>query len=628
MCGILGTMRNDGAVEQTEFERMLATLSARGPDGSHSRILEGGRVALGHNRLSIIDLSDAAAEPMPNEDGTVWLTFNGEIYNFRALRERLQAAGHRFRSRSDSEVIIHAYEEWGDRCVDRLGGIFAFAIYDSRNRRLLLARDHLGVKPLYYRADADGIAFASQPRALLAQPGFTPRLDLEAFRYYLAYGYVPGEHCAFDTIRKLPAGCRYVYEAGAGRMERYWRLEYRPEILSEPEAVERVKETLGEVVRRQTVSDVPIGVFLSGGVDSSLVSAIVARSTDTPVKSFTIGFEQPEQDERPFARIAATAIGTVHHEKVLDVGDIPGMIINHLEIYDEPFYDTSGFSTYMVSRLAREQGVKVILSGDGGDELFAGYRRYDAYASRLAPAAAGASIGRRLLSMVRRPQIVDPVSAYFEQIGFFGGPAQEEILGPGVARPSWRHLRPLEESYPEGAQGVVGAQVMDLNTYLVDDILTKVDRASMACGLEVRVPLLDRDLVELAFRIGSDITYARNERKGLLKRAVADLLPAEILTTRKRGFSVPLKLWVSDAFRRTAKKLLLEGSLVSRGVLRPEGLGRVIEVGKRRQAWLLLSAELWARRWLEGRSPADLRSALLPDRSTAGLSATRAAGGP
>lgn len=609
MCGILGQIRQDGRVDEPEFTRMLDTLSTRGPDGTGTKFLDGGRVALGHKRLSIIDLSESGAEPMPNEDGTVWLTFNGEIYNYLSLRDELTSTGHRFRSKTDSEVILHAYEQWGDDCVHRLRGIFAFGIWDGGNRRLLLARDHMGVKPLYYWPHGEGIIFASQPKAILASSRFESRLSPRGFSLYLAYGYVPGELSAYDGIAKIPAGGRYVWEQGRGRVQRYWHLEHRPEIESSEEAIARVREKISEAVRLQMVSDVPIGVFLSGGIDSSAVSAIVSSSSDETIRSFTIGFEDPERDERPFARLAADRFGTEHHESVLDTGRIADIITEHVDIYDEPFYDTSGFSTYMVSDLARRHDIKVILSGDGGDELFAGYRRYDWFLRRMAEERNPSSLMKRVRRWVRSEEGGDPVSIYFDQTGFFPAGRQRSILGSRSREEIEDHLAPLAGAYESGREDIAAAQIMDLNTYLVDDILAKVDRASMACGLEVRVPLLDLELVELAFTVASHVTYRNSERKWLLKRAASEWVPEEILTGRKRGFGVQLKLWMSEEMRDAAWKMMADGSLVSRGVLDPDGVRRTIARGKRREVWLLLAAELWARRWIEGEDRLGIKDA-------------------
>lgn len=589
MCGILGELRYGGRVDDEAFAAMLDTLAARGPDAAGHERLAGGRVALGHRRLAIIDLSDAAAQPIANEDGSIWLTFNGEIYNFRRLREHLERRGHRFRSGGDSEVIIHAYEEWGDDCVERLRGIFAFGIWDGPRRRMLLARDRLGVKPLYTWAHPGGLVFASQPRAILKHPDFRPQLDLRAFQHYLAQRYVPWDLSIYKGMAKLPPGQMLVAEDGQLHTRTWWEPRYDPVVRDPEEAEELIRFRLEDAVRSQLVSDVPVGLFLSGGIDSSTVGALAGSSTREPLASFTIGFEEEETDERRYARLASDALGTQHHEEVLSLEAAVELLPTFVELYDEPFYDHSGLPTFAVSRLAQRHGTKVVLSGDGADELFAGYLWYESPAQVR-------SFRRRGMARLRR-RGPDPVALHFRRTGHLGSKAQAELL---LEAPEFDALAHRRRFFPPGLPPVTGLQLLDLRTFLVDDVLTKVDHASMACGVEVRVPFLDHELVEAAFSIDSRVIFAGGERKALLKRTASAWLPDEVLTARKQGFGAPLGPWMRAGLSHLARRALPDGSLVGRGVLDGSAVPGFLESARPKDVWLLLVAELWARRWLDG----------------------------
>ena len=593
MCGILGEIRDADPVDRRAFARMLATLRSRGPDGEGMEFLRDGRVALGHTRLAIIDLSEAGRQPLANEDESIWTVVNGEIYNYRQLRAQLEKAGHRFRSSCDSEVVLHAYEQWGDSCVHRLRGIFAFGLWDGRRERLLLVRDRLGVKPLYYQPMPGGLVFASQARALLAHPGVRGEIDLPALQHYLAYRYVPGAMAIYEGMRKLPAAHRLVYEHGKVRVDQWWEPVYRPELNDASTAEGRVAEAITEAVELELTSDVPVGIFLSGGIDSSTVAAIAAR-LGQPLPSFTLGFEEPSADERPYARLATEAIGGRSHEAVFKLDDALATIPTFISVYDEPFFDQSGLPTHRVSALARSHDIKVILSGDGGDELFAGYKWYDRF-------LANPQQGRftRVLDRFVGPR--DSIARYFSLMGYLDGAEQARLLR---GNDGFDHLALLRRHFRSELPPVTALQWMDLHTFLVDDILTKVDHASMANGVEVRVPLLDYRLVETTFSVASDVLFAGGERKALLKNAVRDWLPEEILTARKKGFSVPLGAWMERGLHDIAARLVRDGSLVTRGVFRPEGAQEILERRHPRLTWLLFVAELWARHWIE-RAPVE-----------------------
>jgi len=594
MCGIAGEISDARPVDPGAFAGMVEALAARGPDGAGVRMLREGRAALGHRRLAIIDLSEQAAQPMANETGTVWIVANGEIYNYRELAKELAEAGHVFRSQCDSEVALHAYEEWGDACVERLDGIFAFAVYDAYRDRLLLVRDRLGVKPLYYWDAGRRFVFASQPRAILQHPDFRARVDPEALQHYLAYRYVPSPLSIYAGVRKLPAGHLLVRERGRVRVERWWRARYRPEIRDPREAACAVRERIAAAVRRQLVSDVPVGVFLSGGIDSSAVAAAATAASPAPLPAFTLGFEDAESDERAYARLTAGHLHLRAHEAVLSDEAIAARTGAMAELYDEPFFDDSGIATFAVSDLARRGGVRVILSGDGGDELFAGYRWYER--ALRDPLRAPWRRAWRWL----RGRGEDEAAAYFRHMGYLGAAAQTRLLGRAPERDP---VDPLRALLRPDLPPITRLQLLDLETFLVDDVLLKVDHASMACGVEVRVPLLDHALVETVFSIDAGVLYAGGERKALLKRAVAPWLPPEVLTGRKQGFGVQVARRLGPELPGRAVVWLAEGSLVSRGLLSADGVRDTLGGAGLARTWLLLSAELWARRWLENERP-------------------------
>ncbi len=593
MCGILGQIESQHAIEPAAFARMLATLAARGPDGEGTRVLGEGRVALGHRRLAIVDLSANAAQPMSNEDGTLWLTFNGEIYNFRELRKQLEAAGHAFRSQGDSEVILHAYEEWGDDCVLRLRGIFAFGLWDDRRERLLLVRDRLGVKPLYYWAHAEGLVFASQPRAILEHPRFRREVDVRALHHYLVYRYIPDDLTIWAGMNKLPAAHRLVLDRRGLRRERYWEPRYAPVARSAADAARLIRWKFEEAVRMQLMSDVPVGVFLSGGIDSSTTAAVASRALERSLPSFTIGFDDEEADERDYARRTSAFLGTQAHEEVLTLGAAIRLLPDFVALHDEPFFDHSSLPTLAVSRMARREGVPVILSGDGADELFAGYRWYQVEATRRA------SAWRRLVGR-RRGAARDLLAAHLAHVSPLEGVSAAELLRDA---PPFDPLALFRRFDRPSAPAVTRLQLIDLQTFLVDDVLLKVDHASMACGVEVRVPFLDHELVETAFSIESQVLFAEGERKALLKRAAASWLPPEILTDRKKGFSAPLDAWMRQGLYERAAALLPDGVLISRGLLDPGAVAKLLASGRPPATWLLFAAELWARHWLEPASP-------------------------
>lgn len=612
MCGILGTVGRPPAAET--FDRMLDTLAHRGPDGRGVRALDGGGVMLGHRRLAIIDLSSDGAQPIGNEDGSVWLTYNGEIYNYRALREELERLGHRFRSRTDSEVIVHAWEEWGAACVARLRGIFAFGLWDERAKTLFLARDPLGVKPLCYARYAGRFAFASQPKAILADPDFPRAVDPHGLRDFLAFGYLPHARSAFAGMARLPAGHVATLRDGALELRRYWQIECGDSLRDPREALERLQAGLAGAVRAQLVSDVPVGCFLSGGIDSSLLVAL-ARPHLAELRSFTVGFEEAESDERGFARVVARHFGTRHVESVVGHHDLRRRLYEMQEHFDEPFDPTAPIPFLEVARLARQHGTFVALGGDGADELFAGYLRYDDFDR---PAWLGQGLAGRLWRDLRRRGLLGPrrsaagdLARYFRYEGCLDAEGQRAVLDAGLlGRLEDDHEAVLRRFHRPELPAVTAAQYLDANLFLVDQVLCKVDRASMAHGVEVRVPFLDPEVVALAFQVPLALHYRRGERKALLKQIAARHLPAEVVTPRKKGFSSPLLKWFDAGHAPWLRGLAENGLLVQQGLLRPDWPQRLTAspalqgAPGTRALWLILAAELWARRWIGGALPA------------------------
>jgi asparagine synthase (glutamine-hydrolysing) len=619
MCGIIGQINLDKPVDRNIFIGMCNALAHRGPDGEGQEYFQRDFIALGHRRLSIIDLTNAGTQPMANEDQTVWVIFNGEIYNFQILRKVLEEKGHHFNSHSDTEVILHSYEEWGIECVKRFRGIFAFGLWDDKKRELFLARDHLGVKPLYYFYNNKTLIFASEIKAIILNPSIARCLRYDAVCDYLSYGYVPFDKSILENIWKLPAGHYLLFSKKKIMVEKYWDFKYTGEITDEEEAKEQLLGSLKDAVKCQLVSDVPLGVFLSGGIDSSAITALMASARPEKINTFTIGFDQERLNEIPYAKRVAGLFNTDHNEQIVTYDIALDTLKSFVDIYDEPFYDSSGIPTYIVSAMARKK-VKVILAGDGGDEIFAGYKRYNqivkvsgfglpqAFQKMLARllwyplnwAGQWSSTASETANLLNQ-ETIGLIPNYFQQIGFLDFFTQKSILSHQVGQslpddPYWLIRKFWQDSYPT----VTKTQYLDIKTYLVDDILTKVDRASMANSLEVRVPLLDYRLVELAFRISSQLQFARNERKHIFKKTLRRLLPEDVLTTRKKGFSVPMREWIGQGLRTQAEQLIKNGSLVSRSIMNPDQILGFISVAPAEQVWLILSLELWSRRWLDG----------------------------
>lgn len=578
MCGIVGIIQQSD-VDSKALKAMCNSIAHRGPDGTDTKIWRDHGVGLGHRRLSIIDLSAAGRNPMCNEDGTVWIVFNGEIYNYQQLRIELEAAGHIFRTHTDTEVIIHAYEEWGDEHITRLRGMFAYAVYDRRftarneadNFRILLVRDRLGIKPLFYYTDNNTLMFASELKAIVGYPGIDLSEDITALFDYLTYRYIPTPKTPYKNICRLPAGHFLSFTSSEWRIEEYWdvRLDAHSPAQSLDQAIELTRHLLTEAVRLHMVSDVPVGAFLSGGVDSSAVVALMAQEQTQAVKTYSIGFDVAEHSETKYAQLVSNLFNTDHSERIVSAESLRDALPRMVELYDEPFADSSAMPTLRVSALACEN-VKVVLSGDGGDEVFGGYNWYSTWLSRrkfdfiplptrqlfssgLSKVWPANGRGRLWISDLN----LAPLEQYARMMEFFSRQEKRQMLSPDFTSmfkdyDDYWHFR---RYWNEDADPMTRMQYLDLKTYLPDDILTKVDRASMAMSLEVRPPLLDHVLVENIFALPAHLRVPGNTKKFLLKKAVEDILPEQILSRPKKGFSSPLKHWVGSEEQWMQNKL-------------------------------------------------------------------------
>lgn len=623
MCGIAGiyNFRNHEAVDRGLLKSMTDTLVHRGPD--EEGLFLSGPVGLGHRRLSIIDLA-SGQQPMANEDKTVWVAFNGEIYDFAALRADLVGKGHVFQNRSDTEVIVHLYEELGEKCLEKLRGMFAIAIWDERKQKLILARDRVGKKPLYYYYDGSRVVFASEIKAILEAPGVTRDVDLQAFSDYLSFLYIPAPKSIFKNLFKVLPG-HYVTVTPSGLSEsEYWDISFaETDNYSEAEWRERILDVYREAVRLRLVSEVPLGAFLSGGVDSSSVVALMDGAMDKPVITSSIGFEETEFNELPYAREMAAKFHTDHHEQIVRA-DAVSVVEKLSWHYDEPFADSSAVPTYYVSQIAR-QHVTVALSGDGGDEHFAGYRRYqfdqrENWLRERLPASVRRPMFGALASLYPKadwaPRFLRGkstfeslarchIDGYFHSVSACRPVVKAELLHPDVTRQlaGYDSLDVLRHYYDKADSDdpLSRIQYVDIKTYLTDDILAKVDRASMANSLEVRAPILDHKLMELVARIPSRLKLRGGEGKYIFKRALEAYLPQNILYRKKMGFAVPLARWFRKELSEMARATIFDppddGYLNRRTLqkLWSEHQGGMRD--RSTELWVVLMFRLWQRQF-------------------------------
>lgn len=645
MCGIAGFVQFDGRVDRAEaserLTRMAGVLRHRGPDDRGA--WTDASCGLAHARLAVIDITSAGHQPMATADQRYWIVFNGEIYNFQELREELEASGTTFRSHSDTEVILEGYRAWGDGVIDRLRGMFAFALWDSAQQRLLLARDRLGKKPLFWARVGGALVFGSELKALVAWPGLDRTIDHTAIHQYLTYQYIPAPRSIFSAVRKLQAAHKLVVERTNGAWQvrepvRYWRLpvpsRLSPSRFDPVEQQHRLVELLKESVRLRMISDVPLGAFLSGGVDSSAVVAMMAQLSSQPVRTFSIGSPHAEYDETQYARMVAQRYGTDHHELVLEpkAAEVLPRLVWH---YNEPYSDASMIPTYYVSELARRH-VTVALNGDGGDEAFVGYPRYDTVRAlsdldripaSLAPTVArllrklspavGAERAARFDQLARKldARAVKNSQRYAFTIVSMGDDHKPVAYGPAM-RPflATSALDLLDPYFDEAPDFVSGANWADTHVYLPDDLLVKVDIASMAVSLESRSPLLDHRLMEWAFSLPASVKAPDGVAKGLFKKAMEPYLPHDLLYRPKMGFGCPIDHWLRADLREMAQDLLLSDRAAARGIVNREYVAQLLEehlsgqTSHHTRLFALLNMELWFRMWADQSAEAALQS--------------------
>ena len=622
MCGIAGRFNFDAAhpVDRAQLVAMTDAVAHRGPDAG-GYFLDAG-IGLGHRRLSIIDLA-TGDQPLGNEDGSIQVIFNGEIYNFAEVRRELLAHGHRFRTNSDTEVIAHGYEQWGEHCVDRFRGMFAFAVWDGRARRLMLARDRLGVKPLYYAEVPGGLVFGSEIKSLLEDPQVPREWRADALDAYLTLLYIPAPDTIYRGVHKLPPAHVLIAERGQVRISRYWDLEFTGEHdgRGEEDYLEELDAHLREAVQLRMISDVPLGAFLSGGIDSSTVVAYMVEASDKPPVTISVGFEHQGFDEVAHAETVARHLGCEFHALTASprVEELLPKLAWH---FDEPFADSSAVPTYYVSKAAREL-VTLALSGDGGDELWAGYTRHrvehweQRVRGALGPAARAAGwLGQALPLSVKgarslRHLAANPDQAYAlkHAYGMFEPDAKSQLYSGDFRRQvnGYDALATFRDAYHAcgSSDPLDRSMYVDARTYMIDDVLTKVDRMSMAVSLEAREPLLDHKLLEFAARVPSSLKLKDGQSKYLLRRVLDKRVPRSIIERKKSGFAAPIAEWLRGPLAPMTNELLLDGRLRNRGIFNDREVTRLWREHRSRQAdhehrlWQLVMLELWFREFID-----------------------------
>jgi len=638
MCGIYGYLSPTGTIDPTILRRMGHPLKHRGPDDEGEVILDSSEVSvgLGHKRLSIIDLSPAGKQPMANEDETIWITFNGEIYNFREIRKELEGKGHKFRSHSDTEVIVHLYEELGTKCLERLNGMFAFALWDAKQKSLFLARDRTGKKPLHYCVHRGHFLFASEIKALLQHPLVSREIDLKSLNKYLAYEYVPAPNSIFKAIKKLEPGYCLLFRGGAAVTSQYWDIpmeDYPISDRTEAQYIDELKELLERAVTaRLEAADVPVGLFVSGGLDSGVVAAI-ARKAKENLQCFSIGFEEASFDESRYAQQVARSLGIKHHLKVFRAQEMLHMVERLPEILDEPLADPSILPLYLLSQFAAEH-MKVVLSGDGGDELFAGYQTYQAhklvtfydalpgfvkesvkaFAFRLPVSHKYLSLDFKIKQFLKGVGVSSEVR-FFLWRGAFSNAERHALLRPEVRR-ELQNENAYEEIYRYVRESGLTKELerilyLSMKLYLQDNNLVTVDRASMANGLEVRSPLLDRDVVDFVCRLPMEYKLNGLKTKYILKKVAEELLPRNVVYRKKKGFGVPLAKWLTGELREFMLDYLSQERIERQGIFHYPCVSQLIDEqltmkkDNRELLWTLLVFQTWYERYIESAGSVD-----------------------
>ena len=638
MCGIYGYLSPTGTIDPTILRRMGHPLKHRGPDDEGEVILDSSEVSvgLGHKRLSIIDLSPAGKQPMANEDETIWITFNGEIYNFREIRKELEGKGHKFRSHSDTEVIVHLYEELGTKCLERLNGMFAFALWDAKQKSLFLARDRTGKKPLHYCVHRGHFLFASEIKALLQHPLVSREIDLKSLNKYLAYEYVPAPNSSFKAIKKLEPGYCLLFRGGAAVTSQYWDIpmeDYPISDRTEAQYIDELKELLERAVTaRLEAADVPVGLFVSGGLDSGVVAAMARRAKEN-LQCFSIGFEEASFDESRYAQQVARSLGIKHHLKVFRAQEMLHMVERLPEILDEPLADPSILPLYLLSQFAAEH-MKVVLSGDGGDELFAGYQTYQAHklvtfydalpgfikefvkalAFRLPVSHKYLSLDFKIKQFLKGVGVSSEVR-FFLWRGAFSNVERHALLRPEVRR-ELQNENAYEEIYRYVRKSGLTKELerilyLSMKLYLQDNNLVTVDRASMANGLEVRSPLLDRDVVDFVCRLPMEYKLNGLKTKYILKKVAEELLPRNIVYRKKKGFGVPLAKWLTGELREFMLDYLSQERIERQGIFHYPCVSQLIneqltmKKDNRELLWTLLVFQTWYERYIESARSVD-----------------------
>ncbi len=635
MCGICGKLNFDpGASVPGELLKSMAdAIAHRGPDDEGYHL--SGQIGLGFRRLSIIDLS-GGHQPLSNEDGTVWIVFNGEIYNYQELREYLISKGHIFRTKSDTETIVHLYEEFGEKCVEKLRGMFGFAIWDGKNRKLLLARDRVGIKPLYYAVTGHSLVFGSEMKAILADAEVKRELLPSTIDRFLTFDYVPGEETLLKNVFKLPPGSILVHQNGKQQIKQYWDLRFSQGAISFDDAEAQLLQLLEESVQLHMISDVPVGFLLSGGVDSTAMLSLARGKTDRPISSYTVGFSNSGfADERPYARMAAEQFGSEHHEITISSKEFVDFLPRYIWHMEEPVCEPPAIALYYVSKLAR-QYVKVLLSGEGGDEAFAGYPNYRSMLwierlKRMAGPLDGAMTG--ILALLNKvvgsprldkflPMLSTPFDSYYYSrtstpFRFFNAHYKEIYSSDFAQSVDKQHsLLPVTQllQHSEGQDLVSRMLYVDTKTWLPDDLLVKADKMTMANSVELRVPLLDHQVLEFAASLPSDFKVHGFQTKYIAKKSVSRVVPKTILDRKKAGFPVPYESWIRSELKDWVQDVLLDSETLSRGYFKKEAVERLLknnlESGNYpKEVFSLAVLELWHREFLNAApvsSPASL----------------------